>query len=193
MIEDHRVKVMFLNHTATIGGGERSLLDILTFINKDKFQVSLVCFEEGALVEKVKQIKDIEVAVVPFPNKILKYNRDKRSLLQLFSGVYMVIPVIRLLLFTLRSKPNVLYTNSMKAHFIGVIIGKLSFNKVIWHVRDILDEGLNKRIFILLSHFTNEVICISKAVSKQFEQNEKIQVVYNGILPLEEVTSSEGV
>lgn len=184
---------MFLNHTATIGGGERSLLDILTFINKDKFKVSLVCFEDGPLVEKVKQISDIDVTVVPFSNKILKYNRDKRSLLQLFSGFYMVIPLSRLLLFTLKSKPNVLYTNSMKAHFIGVIIGKLSFNKVIWHVRDILDEGLNKRIFIWLSHFTNEIICISKAVSKQFEQNEKIKIVYNGILPLEEVAISEGV
>ncbi|WP_162880680.1 glycosyltransferase [Paraliobacillus sediminis] len=193
MINDHRIKVMFLNHTATIGGGERSLLDILTFINKDKFQVSLVCFEEGPLVEKVKKIKNIDVTVVPFPNKILKYNRDKRSILQLFSFFYIVIPVIKLLGFTLRSKPNVLYTNSMKAHFIGVIIGKLSFNKVIWHVRDILDEGLNKRVFIWLSQFTNEIICISKAVSKQFEQNEKIKVVYNGILPLEEVSISEGI
>lgn len=184
---------MFLNHTATIGGGERSLLDILTFINKDKFQVSLVCFEEGSLVEKVKQINDIDVTVVPFPNKILKYNRDKKSFLQLFSGIYMMMPVLRLLLFTLRSKPNVLYTNSMKAHFIGAIIGKLSFTKVIWHVRDILEDGLNKRLFIRLSHVTNEVICISKAVSKQFEQSEKIKVVYNGILPAEEVHVREGI
>ncbi|WP_112182074.1 glycosyltransferase [Paraliobacillus zengyii] len=193
MIKDHRIKVIFLNHTSTIGGGERSLLDILRFINKDKFDVLLVCFEEGALVEKVKQINDVDVTVVPFPNKILKYNRDKRSFLQLFSLFYMVIPVIRLLLFTLRNKPNVLYTNSMKAHFIGAIIGKLSFTKVIWHVRDILEDGLNKRLFIRLSHLTNEVICISKAVSKQFEQSEKIKVVYNGILPVEEVTTSEGV
>ena len=81
----------------------------------------------------------------------------------------------------------------MKAHFIGLIVGKLTNKKVIWHVRYILDGGLNQKLFIGFSHFVDNIICISNAVSKQFKESEKVKIVYNGIYPLKERGISEKV
>lgn len=188
-----KIKVMFLVHTAIIGGGERSLIDILTYINKDRFQPTLVCFENGPLVERVSEISGVEVAVIPFSNKVLKYNRDEKSILRFFSIFSLFVPMVKLFAFMYKSKAKVVYSNSMKAHFIGLVVGKLAFKKVIWHVRDIIDGGINKKLFIALSKFTDEIICISKAVSNQFGKSEKIKIVYNGILPLKEVSNREGI
>ena len=188
-----KIKVMFLVHTAIIGGGERSLIDILTYINKERFQPTLVCFENGPLVERVSEISGVEVAVIPFSNKVLKYNRDEKSIVRFMSIFSLFIPMVKLFSFMYKSEAKIVYSNSMKAHFIGLVVGKLAFKKVIWHVRDIIDGGINKRLFVALSKFTDEIICISKSVSSQFGKSEKIKIVYNGILPLEEVTRSEGI
>lgn len=191
MKEYQKIKVMFVNHTATIGGAERSLLDILTFIDKNKFELLFVCFEEGPLVKKVNEIKGVDVTVIPFPNKILKFNRDKNSFNQVIIPFYLILPIIKFLIFTQKSKVKVLYTNSMKAHFIGVLVGKLTTKKVIWHVRDILEDGINMRLFLSLSNLSDEIICISKAVAKQFKDRQKVKIVYNGVLPIKEVHINE--
>jgi glycosyltransferase involved in cell wall biosynthesis len=54
---------------------------------------------------------------------------------------------------------------------------------VIWHVRDILPNGLGK---FLLQQFARwvpaKIICVSEEVAKQFKQShKKVRVVYNGI------------
>jgi len=188
-----KIKVMFLVHTAIIGGGERSLIDILTYINKERFQPTLVCFENGPLVEWVREISGVEVVVIPFSDKVLKYNRDEKSIVRFLSIFSLFAPMVKLFSFMYKSEAKIVYSNSMKAHFIGLVVGKLAFKKVIWHVRDIIDGGINKRLFVALSKFTDEIICISKSVSSQFGKSEKIKIVYNGILPLEEVTRSEGI
>lgn len=192
-MEPHeKIRVLFLVHTAVIGGGERSLIDILTYINKERFHPIFVCFENGPLVELVSKIEGVEVSVIPFSDQILKYNRDEKSIFRLFSIFYLFVPMIKLFNFIYKSKTKVVYSNSMKAHFIGLIVGKLALKKVIWHVRDIIDGGLNKKLFLILSKFTDEIICISKAVSNQFEKSKKIKIVYNGILPIEEASNNEG-
>ena len=188
-----KIKVMFLVHTAIIGGGERSLIDILTYINKERFQPILVCFENGPLVERVSEISGVEVSVIPFSSKVLKYNRDEKSILRFFSIFSLFVPMMKLLSFMHKSKANVIYSNSMKAHFIGLVVGKLAFKKVIWHVRDIIDGGINKKLFVALSKSTDEIICISKAVSSQFDKSKKIKIVYNGILPIKEASEGEGI
>lgn len=188
-----KIKVMFLVHTAIIGGGERSLIDILTYINKERFQPTLVCFEDGPLVERVSEISGVNVAVIPFSDKVLKYNRDEKSTLRFLSIFSLFVPMVRLFSFMYKNEAKIVYSNSMKAHFIGLVVGKLAFKKVIWHVRDIIDGGINKKLFVLLSKFPDEIICISKSVSSQFGKTEKIKIVYNGIRPLEEASSHEGI
>lgn len=188
-----KIKVLFLVHTAIIGGGERSLIDILTYINKERFQPTLVCFEDDSLVERVSKISGVEVAVIPFSEKVLKYNRDEKSTLRFLSIFSLFVPMVRLFSFMYKNEAKIVYSNSMKAHFIGLVVGKLAFKKVIWHVRDIMDGGINKKLFVLLSKFADEIICISKSVSSQFGKTEKTKIVYNGILPLEEVRSREGI
>ncbi|MCM3161737.1 glycosyltransferase [Metabacillus litoralis] len=192
MNKNSKIRVTFINHTAIIGGAERSLLDILTFINREKFEPMFICFEEGELVEKVKEI-GIQVMVISFPKKVLKFDRDKKHLSQILIPILLVLPIIRLWFFIQTSKSDVLYSNSMKAHFISVIVGKVSFKKVIWHVRDILDEGLNRRLFVIFSQIPDNIICISNAVANQFSNNKRVKVVYNGMLPIEEVPINERV
>ncbi|MGO5013608.1 glycosyltransferase [Niallia sp. Sow4_A1] len=191
--KEEKIKVIFLDHSGTIGGGEKSLLDILRFINKEKYDPTLVCFEDGHLVERASKIEGVNVYVIPFSKKVLSFNRDVKSILQLLSVVHLIKPSVQLIRYIQKSNAQIIYTNSMKAHFVGILVGKMTFKKVIWHVRDILEDGFNKKLFVLLSTFTDEIICISNAVSNQFKKNKKVRIVYNGILPVKEVGTNEGI
>lgn len=173
-------KIMFLSHTAKLGGAERSLLDILKYIDKDKFQPYFVCFEEGPLTKAASEIKGVEVNIIPFSKKIISFNRDTNSLFQLIYALLLIKPLLKLIMLAHLKKIDIIYSNSMKAHFIGVLLGKITNKPVIWHVRDILEEGLYKKLFRLFSKFTRKIICISKAVSEQFSHPD-IEIVYNGL------------
>lgn len=182
-----KIKIAFLNHTAIIGGAERSLLDILKLIDKTKFTPIFICFEDGPLVKEIVELGTVEVIVIPFSESVLKYNRDKKSVFQLFSVLSLYKPLKKLMKYLKRNNIDILYTNSMKAHFIGLFSGKLLSRKVIWHVRDILDDGINKKIFVFLGKRVDKIICISKAVTKQFKTNPNLEVVYNGISPTDNI------
>ena len=70
----------------------------------------------------------------------------------------------------------------MKAHFLGCFVGKITGRKIVWHVRDILDNKLQLKLFQFFGLGVDKIICISNAVSKQFlPKNNKVSIVYNGI------------
>jgi glycosyltransferase involved in cell wall biosynthesis len=78
----------------------------------------------------------------------------------------------------------VLYTNTLKAHVIGGIAGRLCGVPVVWHFRDILrEQRLRLPLQWLARCLPHRIIAISKAVAGQFEGSvaRKVTVVYNGI------------
>lgn len=180
----NKTKVLFLDHLSLLSGGEKSLLDIITHIDRDLFEPILVCPGEGPLTKAARK-NGVNVYIVSLSG-VADFSRGATSIKALLALLHLIKPIKELVKLVKKENCQIIYTNSMKAHFIGSIVAKITRKKLIWHVRDILDEGILLKIFTMFTLFPNKIICISEAVKNQFKNkvpSNKLNVIYNGILP----------
>ena len=176
-------RILFFDHTSQLSGGERSLLLILKGINKEKFKPILVTPEQGSFPQKAALI-GIETGRISIPKMVLERKRKKIGVLFLIFSFFMSLSsVFRLLFFIKKKRIDIIYTNSQKAHLIGLFAGLLAGVPVIWHFRDILNNGTTKQIVRVLGVlFTKNIIAISRVVAEQFGMcDKKVRLVYNAI------------
>lgn len=80
-----------------------------------------------------------------------------------------------------------MHTNSMKAHLLAAPAARLTRTPLIWHVRDILQEGWLQRLFVALAGILpTRVLAISHATALPFgggRAGRRTRVVYNGVQP----------
>jgi len=173
---DYMVKVLFFTHSNKLSGGERSLFDIIRWLNRS-MDVSLVIPGEGSLSEVVEK-EGVRVYRIP-PSPVFNIKRGKIGIRDIFYARELDRIAGFISSIINREGYNVLYTNSQKAHIIGALV-KLRMRRVklIWHFRDIL-EGKAGLLMNALSLIPDTIISISKAVDRQFLR--KTEVVYNAI------------
>ncbi|MGB3681947.1 MAG: glycosyltransferase family 4 protein [Rubrobacteraceae bacterium] len=191
-----RPRVLFLDHTGSLGGAELFLLDIA----RDNLGTSqVVLFADGPFRERLEE-SGVEVKLFPAPEAVSGISREgglKRDLL----AVPGVLDLARRVAKLARDY-EVIYANSQKALFIGALAGKIAGKPVIWHQHDLLTADHfsrgHRRLSVLLSnHLISRVITCSKAAAKALVEGgghtEAIRVVYNGIdaTPFESVTQAE--
>ena len=171
-------KILFLDHTVRLSGGERSLLDIMRGIKSD-YILYLVTPGESPFTKRAKEI-GVKVGYLSLEDYIL--NKRKQDIIKI--GLKTIFSVIkyswRLSKFIQKENIDLIYTNSQKAHIYGTIASLFSHRPVIWHFRDIL-EGIPWIIVNKFSIFPVKIIAISNAVKKQFLLRNKVSVIYNGI------------
>jgi glycosyltransferase involved in cell wall biosynthesis len=74
------------------------------------------------------------------------------------------------------------YTNTQKAHLIGVIGSKIARIPCLSHFRDILPDTMLTKIWLyIFCLFTTKIIAISKAVRDRLPIKRKIKIIYNGV------------
>jgi glycosyltransferase involved in cell wall biosynthesis len=179
-------RILFLDHTAKLSGGERSLLLILEKLNRKRYIPFLVTLEEGPLLESARAL-GVETDCIPIPLMVSERKRSKTGMLFLFLSLLMLLPtVIAIARYARNKEIDVIYTNSQKAHLVGLVAGKVAGAPVFWHFRDILDEQLLQRLMCYMGVlFGERIIAISNAVAAQFRicgrESKKVLVVYNAI------------
>lgn len=191
-----RPRVLFLDHTGSLGGAELFLLDIA----RDNLGTSqVVLFADGPFRERLEE-RGVEVKVIPAPGAVSGVSREGglgRDLL----AVPGVLDLARRVAKLARDY-EVLYANSQKALFIGALAGKIARKPVIWHQHDLLTADHfsrgHRRLSVLLSnHLITRVITCSKAAGEALVEGggraEAIRVVYNGInsSPFESIKTTE--
>lgn len=162
-------RVLFLDHTAAMSGGEIALFNLLRFLDPEKVQPVVVLGAEGPLAEKLRAIADTHV--LPLSPRVAAQKKDKLGIGTLFhvGDVFDALAYIwRLAAFIRRQNIRLVHTNSLKADVIGGLAARLSHRPVVWHIRDrIEDDYLPRpvvRIFRLLSRvIPNYVIANSVA------------------------------
>jgi glycosyltransferase involved in cell wall biosynthesis len=85
-----------------------------------------------------------------------------------------------------KNRIDAIYTNSQKAHLIGIGVGLITGIPVFWHFRDILHEHLLRCLMRYGGlFFAEHIIAISMAVASQFKicgrAHRKVTVVYNAL------------
>jgi glycosyltransferase involved in cell wall biosynthesis len=143
------VKVLYVNHTATVGGGERSLLELLAGLPQEVLPV-LAC-PEGELASAARAL-GVPVRTIPAgaPSFRLDPRQTPRGLATLGRAAVAVRRAAR------RSRADVVHANSLRAGLIAAPLARLGGPPVVVHVRDTLPAGP-------AASLTRRVICSSAA------------------------------
>lgn len=189
-------RVLFLDHTGSLGGAELFLLDIA----KDNLGTSqVILFADGPFRERLEE-SGVEVKVLPAPEAVSGISREGgmgKDLLAIPGVLDLARRVAKL-----ARNYEVIYANSQKALFVGALAGKIAGKPVIWHQHDLLTADHFSRGHRLLSvlfsnYLTSRVITCSRATAEALgeggSRTKDIRVVYNGIdsSPFESITEAE--
>jgi len=199
----HKLRIMYVDHTAKLGGGEIALRNLLGALDLTYIEPVLLSFEEGPLVDQLRDT--VEVHVVALKDSVASASRESLG----FASILKVRELVAMARHTLRVSQlmrhldvDLIHTNSLKSDIIGGLAGRLAGRPVIWHVRDrIAPDYLPAtvvRIFRALSRvIPSFVITVSQAVlttispaeEKDLLQPSRAAVVYDG---LSEAALAEG-
>ncbi|MDD5528822.1 MAG: glycosyltransferase family 4 protein [bacterium] len=169
-------KVLFFDHSAQFGGAERSLLDIIAGLKKT--DNTFVTSNETILARFKK--KGIRCILFPMPPKIV--NKKRNAGINLDEICIIIKLILRFINLLRKEKPDLVYTNSQKAHLIGGVSARILQIPVYVHFRDIFNKKLFSKIWTFgIYLIANKLISISNAVAKQFPASGKVKIIYNGI------------
>ena len=202
------LRVLYLDHTAKIGGGEVALVNLLRHLDRSLVFPIALLFMEGPLRERLVGCCDTHV--IPLADSALTVNKDGlgwRSLFQLRASLSVLLHIWRVVQFARKMEIDLIHTNSLKADIIGGIAARIAGIPVVWHVRDRIEpDYLPKivvRVFRLLSrNLPDFVIANSSATLATLHLNGKRKgaavdangrVVHDGCNVVSIKDGSEGV
>lgn len=187
-------RVAFVDHAEELGGAEKSLTELVGHLDRARFEPVVFCTDCARWLER-PELGDVRKASVFQPGNLLKCRRDElcvsftRSAPKVLGGLAPILSVRRALK---QMAVDLVHTNTLKAHLLGGVGGRLAGKPVVWHVRDILeDAGARAWLRRVAWYVRPRVIAISEAVAAQFQgAGLDVRVIHNGI-PLERFTPGE--
>lgn len=170
-------KITHLTYDMRIGGTEQVIVNLIKSIDNTRFEQSILCIEAplgpfGDMLKAENIIIDVLERTPGFDFNLVKKIRE----------------------YVLKNEIDILHCHQYTPWSYGVLACIGTKVKVIFteHGRFHPDQSSKKRQFInpILMLFTSAITAISKATKKalvdyEFIKESKIQVIYNGIQPLE--------
>ena len=176
-------RVVFLDHTAALGGAELCLLDLV-----GRFPGAVAClFEDGPLVAELRA-RGVAVELLAPASSVAEVRRDDgwAAVLAAVPGVWRLVGAVARL-----TRPNdVLYANSQKSWIVAALVALRHRRKVIWHLHDILTSAhfgpmLARTAVMLANRVASAVVANSAATAEAFAaaggRRTLVRVVHNGI------------
>ncbi len=147
------IRVLYLDHTAQLGGGELALARLLQALDRARVEPIVVLAQQGPLAELLAR-QSIDIHVLPLSVSLREVRKDSLGL----TGLLRQLGAIRSLWryarrisdFARARGVDLIYTNSLKADFYGAIAGRLARVPVIWHVRDRIEPDYLPRMAVWL-------------------------------------------
>jgi len=195
--------VLFFDHTARMGGGEVSLFNLVTHLDRARIEPVVVLASDGELRHKLRAA-GVEVHVLPLDETVTEVRKGSLSSAKAISlGQVGQIAryVWRLRNFMRARGARIVHANSLKADFLAALAGRLSGIPVIWHVRDRIADDylppLATRAFRALCRFLPTFVIVNShatLATLELPRQRRARVIYNGVvhdgLPLEEFLSA---
>jgi glycosyltransferase involved in cell wall biosynthesis len=190
--KDYRMppRVLFLDHTAELGGAELCLLEFVTSATgRELIGAKVVLFADGPLLGRLKAAgvaADIDGA----SKAVLAVRRDAG--IASLGSVLTSIAGQAVRLSRLARRFDLIYANSQKAFVVGSLAAALARKPLIWHLHDILTAehfgGTQRALVVFLANrFATVVVANSNATAEAFVasggRRSKLAVVYNGVDP----------
>jgi glycosyltransferase involved in cell wall biosynthesis len=148
-----RTRVIYLDHTAKLSGGEIALLRLLPHLAAH-VDAHVILAEDGPLKSRL-EAGGVSVEVLPMADTSRELRKDSVR-----PGLAAVRPALDALRYTVRVarrlralQPDLVHTNSLKAGVYGTVAGRLAGVPVVWHVRDRIAEDYLPRPAVLSLRF----------------------------------------
>ena len=194
--------ILYVGHTAALGGGEIALLRLLRHLDRRQYRPLVVLGEDGPFRAKLREL-DIETHVLPLSGDVAYTRKDGMG-----AGAWLHIGKIarasayaaRLARFMRRHRVDLVHANTLKADIYGGIAARLAGLPILWHVRDrIADDylpGPTARIFrrlcrtlptqiITNSHATMETLALPARTPTRLGGDEaetyRWRVIHDGV------------
>lgn len=184
---ERRLRVALVSHTARMGGAEFSLFSIVERLDGRSVEALVVLGEEGPLAERLRAL-GVEVVVHPLDRSV----RDRRKDALGAAGLANPLVLVRALraaaglarLFRARNI-DVVHTNTLKAHFLGGLAGRLARTRVVWHVRDHITSPYLPAAMILLLRLAarvlpHRVVAVSASAARTVGRKD-VAVLHQGV------------
>lgn len=176
--------IAYVDHAAETGGAEKSLLDIIERLDRSRFEPFLFCSEAANWLDEAR-LDGVSVHRVFAPGGLLDRQRDQlggdilASSRDLFGAAQ---PVARLWRAFRETRPALVHTNTLKTHLLAGAASQLAARRLIWHLRDILDEGNALKWLVRAARrFRPRIIAISEAVRRSLRGADvDVRVIHNG-------------
>jgi glycosyltransferase involved in cell wall biosynthesis len=150
----------------SVGGGQQSLLLLLTKIDRATFNPVLVCPDKGDFADAAKSL-GIVTEVVATP-KLAASN---------FSSIAKLVSIIR------RYHISIVHADSARQVFYLGIAARITRTPLIWHIR-VGDRG-NRLYEELLYALSSRIIAVSHSAASRFGKsylsNSKIRIIHNAV------------
>jgi glycosyltransferase involved in cell wall biosynthesis len=133
--ENKSIKVAFVDQSgSSAGGAERTLATYLKFAPPD-LDPGVILFEDGAFAQELRELA-VPVRVIAAPESIRSAKRERLPLRAAFDIVGHGARVAR----CLRDfRVDVVYSNTMKSHFVCAVAARLAGIPCVMHFHDLLD------------------------------------------------------
>jgi glycosyltransferase involved in cell wall biosynthesis len=179
------INILFIHQSADLYGSDKTLLLLLSNLDKSRFNPVVVIPLDGPLKEELEK-ESIKVIIAP----VLKLYRKMftpKNILLFFKQIKKVVSVIDEL--NQEHKFDIIYSNTL-AVLLGMIYARKRKIKHIWHVHEIIVHPKPIAYIFpkLLNRYADIVVCNSKATMENLVSREKAlviktQVIQNGLKP----------
>lgn len=177
-----KIKLIEIIADSSLGGGPRHVLDLIKNIDKELFDVYVIC-PGGYLSAEAKQIADVTVHNIQMKGKF--------DLVALWD--------IKRTINIIRAKkdpfgPLIVHTHGSRAGLLGRLASPLYAKKVYtehrfdedFHLKNPINEWVQKKVIQVQNHRSDLIIAVSRSVRDFLTENnmapeEKIVVIPNGI------------
>ena len=199
-IHSGRSRVLYVDHTAKMSGGEIALLNAVAHLDLARYVPVFLLFEEGPLADRFRETGD--TFILALDKGIATARRNSLG----FHSLLRIRDIFRLVSFTwqisrLIRKQNIdlVHTNSLKADLIGGIAGRLAGRPVVWHIRDRISndylpptvvKALRAAVRFLPTHTITASAAVARTLMPEGEMNtgaaerdlaRRFSVVHEGI------------
>ena len=170
--------ILYLDSGSGIGGGQRSLLLLLSLLNKDRFTPFVGCLGDSPFAAEVVKT---EASIVPLslPAAHNKTDKVKRfTVSDLLEDLRQLQVVLQLHRVVKQHAIDLIHANSLSVALLGGIVARIHRIPILMHKRYATSYGILDRLCERLLH---RVILVSEATRWDFASVAKQTLIYNGV------------
>ena len=173
-----KFNILYLDSGSGIGGGQRSLLLLLSLLDRNRWTPFVGCLGDSAFAAEVEktEAKLIPLSLPAAHNKTDKAKRFTfRDLLEDLRQLQVVFQLHRAVK---RHAIDLIHANSLSVALLGGIVARINHIPILMHKRYATSYGILDRLCERLLH---RVILVSEATRWDFASASKQTLIYNGV------------